>query len=74
MDNGGRDDDIIFMLHCDWGSMKLDNLSGEGDAVRLLDLVERKNEGDKINKWIKEEEKEKVEKGRRKKGVGGKGL
>ena len=54
--------------------MKLDNLSGEGDAVRLLDLIERKNEGDKINKWIKEEEKEKVEKGRRKKGVGGKGL
>ena len=50
MDNGGRDDDIIFMLHCDWGSMKLDNLSGEGDAVRLLDLVERKNDGDKINK------------------------
>ena len=54
--------------------MKLDNLSGEGDAVRLLDLVERKNEGDKINKWIKEEEKEKGEKGRRKKGLGGKGL
>lgn len=57
-----------------WESMKLDNLSGEGDGVRLLDLVERKNKGDKINKWIKEEEREKGEKGRRKKGVGGKGL
>lgn len=27
-----------------WGSMKLDNLSGEGDGVRLLDLGERKKE------------------------------